>query len=254
MHRRSAGDPRSAWPAMLARNWLLRLARHHAEMLDDDVRLARTASRLRRHQKLRRLDLVAPGRSRHFGRRLESGAAGELRWGNIRDHFARLGARARIVVWWNGAALDRLLDEEHASLVERAIALQGRLGWRCAAEVTFSEYGERGSIDIFSAHDQPSAVLVNEVKSDWGSVEETLRRLDVKTRLAPLLAERKFGFRPTSVGRVLILPDTRTARRIAERHTATLATALPDRNREVRAWLRKPSGPLRGLWFVAGNR
>jgi hypothetical protein len=217
----------------------------------DDERLARIAAQLRRRQKLGRLDLVGAGRSRHFGRRLENGEADRLRWGDIRDHFAQLGARARIVVWWNGAALDRLLDQEHAALVEQVVVQERRWGWQCEAELTSSEYGERGSIDVFGALEAARAVVVNEVKSDWGSIEETLRRLDVKARLAPVLAERAFGFRATSVGRVLILPGSRTARRIADRHAATLATALPHRNREVKAWLRQPSGPLRGLWFLS---
>ncbi len=94
-------------------------------------------------------------------------------------------------------------------------------------------------------------MLVSEIKSDWGSMEETLRTLDVKARLAPLLAERTFGFRPTTVGRVLILPEERSVRRAGELHSATLAVALPDRKREVKAWLRQPSGPLRPRWFLS---
>ncbi len=43
-----------------------------------------------------------------------------------------------------GAALDRLLDQRHAGLVERSIVVQRSYGWRCETEVTFSEYGERG--------------------------------------------------------------------------------------------------------------
>jgi len=95
---------------------------------------------------------------------------------------------------------------------------------------------------------------VGEVKSDWGSQEATLRSLDVKARLAPTIAAKTLGFRPSIVGRLLILPDTASARRVAERHRVTLATVLPDRNRRIRAWLREPVGPLRGLWFLSDVR
>ncbi len=217
--------------------------------LDDD-RLAKASRALRRRQHLRQLDLVGPGRSRGFGRRLEAGRAGSLRLADIREHFVQLGATVRISAWWNGAALDRVLDERHAEVVEATVAALRRLGWQVEPEFTFSEWGERGSIDVFGAHPSTSSVFVGEAKSEWGSVEETLRVLNVKSRLAPGLAERRFGFEPRAVATVLVFPEDRTARRVAQRFAATLQTAFPARNREVKAWLRRPEGSLRGLWFL----
>lgn len=156
-----------------------------------------------------------------------------------------------MTVWWNGAAIDRLLDERHAGLIDELIAVLGEFGWSSRTETTYSEFGERGSLDVFAAKPATRAVLVGEVKSEWGSMEETLRMLDVKTRLAMKLAVATFGFEPAVVGRVLILPEESTARRIAAAHAATLEVALPDRNRRVRQWLRTPTGPLRGLWFLS---
>jgi hypothetical protein len=219
-------------------------------MHSDDGRLARASRLLRQRQQLRQPDLVIPGRSRHFTRRLEAGLAGELRLGDLREHFAVMGARLRVSVWWNGALLDRLLDEEHAGIVETAVGEVRRYSWFVDTEVTFSEFGERGSIDLFGRQEVKRAVLVGEVKSAWGSMEETLRSLDVKERLAPKICFQRWGWRPISVGKVLILPEERTARRVAQRHARTLGAALPARNRQVRAWLRRPDGPLRGLWFL----
>lgn len=162
-----------------------------------------------------------------------------------------MGAAVKVSVWWNGAALDRLLDQRHAALVERVIGVLNASGWKCLTEVTFSKWGERGSIDVFAAFEEARAVFVGEVKSEWGSIEETNRRLDVKARLAPTLTEETFGWRPRSVARVLVLPDEMTARRIAERHRDTLAVAYPARSREVRRWVRRPEGSLRGLWFLS---
>ena len=220
-------------------------------MPTEDERIARAARALRKKVGLTQLEAVEAGRSRHFVRRLEAGEAGELRLADIREHFAQFDARARMNVWWNGAAIDRLLDERHARLVNQSIDVLGQFGWSAQTEISFSEYGERGSLDVFAAKPSARAVLVGEVKSEWGSMEETLRMLDIKTRLATKLAVATFGFESVVVGRVLILPEESTARRIASRHAATLASALPDRNRRVRDWLRTPNGPLRGLWFLS---
>lgn len=220
-------------------------------MSRDDDRLARAARALRDKQGIRQRDLAQPGRSRHFVHRLEAGDVAGLRVGDIRDHLAQLGATLRITAWWNGASLDRLLDERHAAVVEATIAALRRYGWRTETEVTFSEWGERGSIDVLGAHDETSSIVVAEAKSEWGSLEETLRVLDVKARLATVIAERRFGLVPRRVAVLVVFPEDRTARRVAERYRATLSTAFPARNVAIRSWLRRPAGPLRGLWFLS---
>jgi hypothetical protein len=209
---------------------------------------------LRRVQQRRQADVILPCRSRRFVIRLENDEGGSLRLDDIRAHFSGLGAQVRVSVWWNGAALDRLLDERHAALVERALGVLRASAWRTETEVSFSRWGERGSIDILAGHDAARALFVGEVKSEWGSMEDTNRRLDVKVRLAPDLSVERFGWAPHVVARVLVLPDVMTARRIAAAHAVTIDSAYPARGREVRAWIRRPSGPLRGLWFLSEVR
>jgi len=75
--------------------------------------------------------------------------------------------------------------------------------------------------------------------------------LDVKARLAPTIVFKRQGWRPRVVARVLIVPRDMSIRRAIENHEATMRSSYPARSREVRAWLRKPSGPLRGIWFVS---
>lgn len=221
-------------------------------MRPDDQRLADASRALRRRQGIRQIDLAAvTRRSRRIVLRLEGGDAGTLRLNDLRDHFTRLGARVRLSVWWNGAALDHLLDERHAALVEASIAVLRANTWRTEAEVTFSEYGERGSIDVLAGHEATRSLFVGEIKTAWGSLEETNRRLDVKERLGPKFALERFGWRPAAVARVLILPDDRSLRRVVERHALTLESVYPARSRAVRAWVRRPAGPLRGMWFLA---
>ena len=182
---------------------------------------------------------------------IETGRASEVRLGRIRAVFGAVDGTARLSTWWHGAAADRLLDERHAGLVESALRVLRHRGWETAAEVSFSEFGERGSVDILAGYRPTLAVAVGEVKGSVGSMEEMHRLLDVKERLAPGLWRERFGWHPRIVGRVLILPEDRSIRRIVERHAATMATVYPARSREVRAWLQHPDRPLRGIWFLS---
>jgi len=169
----------------------------------------------------------------------------------VRRSFEVLGARLRVTAWWNGAAADRLLDERHAGLGERAIRFLRACHWLTLPEVTFSEFGERGSIDILGGHEPTRSVLVGEVKGSIGSIEETNRRLDVKERLAWKLGRERFGWKPATVSRVLILPEDSTVRRVVLRHAETMAAAYPARSREFRTWVRHPAGRIAALWFLS---
>jgi len=183
--------------------------------------------------------------------RIEAGGVGGVPLDRTRRIFAAAGGRAHLSTWWNGAAADRILDERHAALVERAVGVFQRRGWTTAVEVSFSEYGERGSVDVLAADQRHLAVAVGEIKSDLGSLEETNRRLDVKGRLAPIIAQRQFGWRPQIVGKILILPEASSIRRIVAAHTLTMASAYPTQGRAVRRWLREPSRSMSGLWFLS---
>jgi hypothetical protein len=185
---------------------------------------------------------------------IEAGRAGSVPVDRLRRVFAAMDARVRVTAWWNGAAADRLLDERHAALVERALAVMRMRGWQTAVEVTFSEWGERGSIDILGGHRASRALAVCEVKTVLGSIEETNRMLDIKERFAPRLATTRFGWTPESIGRLLILPADSTVRRTIARHALTMESVYPARSRQVRAWLRRPEGSLSGLWFLSEVR
>ena len=180
----------------------------------EDDRLARSSRALRRELGLTQEDLLKRGRPVRLTHALESGRAGSMRLGDIRDHFAALGATVRIATWWNGGALDRLVDSRHAAVVEILVRNLDAMRWQVRTEVSFSFYGERGSIDIFAAREDLGAVFLGEAKSEWGSIEETLRVNDVKTRLAKEVSEKTFGFRPTHVGSALVFPDDMTLRRV----------------------------------------
>jgi hypothetical protein len=196
---------------------------------------------------LRQVDLATP---RWIAQEIEAGRASRLPVNYLRSHFAKLGAKAQFTIWWNGAALDHLLDQRHADIVEATGRTLTKYGFTLRPEYSFNEYGERGSIDLFAGHERSRSVFVGEAKSEWGSLEETLRRQDAKVRLAPKLAQEAFGWYPQFLASVFILPEDMTNRRVAQRYAAALG-GYPARGREIRAWLRRPDGPLAGIWFLS---
>jgi hypothetical protein len=198
--------------------------------------------------------LVAPGRSIHFVRALEAGQAGHLSIDAVRAHFAQLGASVRITTWWNGAQLDRLIDSRHAAVVEALVSILRAYDFATSTEVTYSEWGERGSIDVFGYNKIHNAAVIGEAKSEWGSIEETLRALSVKTRLAPAICRRTVGATPAAIATLLVFPEDSTSRRVARQVAETLDSALPAAGRQIRTWLRQPSGPLKGIWFLSNVR
>jgi hypothetical protein len=168
----------------------------------------------------------------------------------LRKLFAPLDASAAIDVRWRGAALDRLLDEAHAALVGAVAGRLRRLGWLVELEVTYSVFGERGSIDIVAFKPNDGALLVVEAKTDLPSVEATLRKLDEKVRLAPRVVGERFKWRARTVSRLIIMPESKTLRRRVERHNALFQRAVPARNVAVRRWVAAPTSELRGIWFL----
>ena len=120
--------------------------------------------------------------------------------------------------------------------------------------MTFSQFGERGSIDLLAVDHARRIVAVLEVKSAIASIEDTHRRHDVKVRLARGIVRERFGWEPAHVGRILVVPEDRSIRRSIERHGSTFAASYPARNREVRRWLRTSHGSIAGLWFVTVKR
>jgi len=116
--------------------------------------------------------------------------------------------------------------------------------------VSFSIWGERGSIDVLAQHPATGSLLVVEVKSVVPDSQELLHRLDQKARLAPKIAG-EHGWQVRMVSRVLVIGATAISRRRIARLATTDDAALPDRGRAVRQWLGQPAAPLRGLLFVA---
>ena len=182
--------------------------------------------------------------------RIEHGHADRVAVHTLVRLAAALDARIDMRLLWQGEGLDRLLDARHARLVDLVLGILTSNSWEVATEVSFSVYGERGSIDILAFHPSTGSLLVIEIKSVVPDIQSMLAGIDRKGRLAGDIA-RERGWSVTSVSRLLILPNDRTARRRVDEHAATFRTALPARTREVRTWLTRPDGALKGVMFVS---
>ena len=159
------------------------------------------------------------------------------------------GARIRVTLLWQGEELDRLLDGDHARLVDWIVARLREAGWVVVPEATFAIRGERGSIDVLAWHPPSGRVLVVEVKSVVPDVQATLSGIDRKARLAPTVS-RERGWTVRDVSRVLVLPADRTARRRVDLFAATFDQAFPARTVELRCWVEHPDRAIAGVWFV----
>jgi transcriptional regulator with XRE-family HTH domain len=182
--------------------------------------------------------------------RIERGRADRVTLHTLHRVAATLDARIDVRLLWHGEGLDRLLDARHASLVERMIATLDAAGWDTAAEVTFDIRGQRGSIDVLAFHRPASSLLVVEVKSVVPDIQSMLAAIDRKARLADGIGRAR-GWPSTTVSRVLVLPDDRTARRRLDSHAATFRSTFPARTVEVRRWIRSPVGTVSGVLFVS---
>jgi transcriptional regulator with XRE-family HTH domain len=221
----------------------------------DTIRFGRAARALRIHRGWRQADLARQaGVSQSLVSRVERGHADTMTVQTLEALLQRLGARLIVRFDWNGEAIDRLLDADHARLVESVVGRLQAQGWDAMPEVTFAIGGERGSIDVLGWHESTRTALVVEVKSVVPDVQAMLMALDRKTRLGAAIA-REQSRQAQRIGRLLVIGESRTSRRRVEAHAATFAARFPDRIAAIRRFLSTPERhePIRGLWFLSAS-
>jgi transcriptional regulator with XRE-family HTH domain len=209
---------------------------------------------LRRRRGWRQRDLADRARvSPSAVSRVERGWFDQSSLRTVRAIFSAVEARLILTPRWHGAELERLLDEDHAVVVLHITRRLEALGWTVVLEVTYSEFGERGSIDVLGLKPSSHAIVVVEVKTDVASAEALGRKLDEKARLAPGIVKARFGWRPTTIGRLIVMPETMRLRRLVARHTV-IGRMFPVDAAAARRWLREPAGAFAGLWFLSDSR
>ena len=100
--------------------------------------------------------------------------------------------------------------------------------WEVATEVSFNEYGERGSIDVRPSTRTRASFSSRRSSRRSGTPQELQSTLDRKVRLAPTIS-RSRGWRGEAVATLLVVVDSRTNRATIARLSATFAGAFPSR-------------------------
>lgn len=219
-----------------------------------NVPRALKALRLRRHWRQEDLGRRA-GLSRDVVHRAEAGELQGITLGSLARLTEALDAQLVVEIRWRGAELDRLIDADHASIVSAGARRLEQLGWIVRTEISFNHFGDRGRCDLVGWHPGTRSIVIVEVKSRIGDLQETLGRLDVKARLGSVIAEQLGWARPSAVVAALVLDEQATNRRVLRRHEAQFRR-FGLRGRVALAWLRRPrpaAGTSGLLWFESSH-
>lgn len=204
--------------------------------------------------RLRQVDVAARADvSQRTVSEIELGRFEHVGLDHVRDVAKVLDIRVRLDVWWRSGRIDRLLDHEHARLVELTVRALRAAGWEIRVEQTYNEFGERGSVDILAWHPVRAALAIIEVKTRIDDLQDALATFGRKVRLLPRIVARDLGWHPAAVGRILVLRDTASNRALVDEHAATFASIWPARSAATTAWLRDPTGDFGGVRFVAST-
>lgn len=219
----------------------------------DDRTVGLVLRALRRRRGWRQSDLAArAGCSQALVSLIERGHVAQSSLETVRHVFQALDARVQLAPTWRGAELERLLDSEHAAVSGVFAGKLERARWTPMLEVTYSEFGERGSIDVLGLRADVRAAVVGEVKTDVASSEAVARKLDEKGRLVGRVVRRLEGWTPEVVALLLVLPESPRLRRLVT-ESPILSRLYPVDARRTRAWLREPAGSLRASWFLSDS-
>jgi transcriptional regulator with XRE-family HTH domain len=213
------------------------------------VRLARIRRALRQSDVAERADI-----SRTTVSRVERGHFGQVPIDKVRALAGVLEIRVELSARARAVDLDRVVNLRHSTMAEYVIGwLSGFPDWLVRPEVSFSEYGEYGVIDLLCWHAVSGSLLVIELKTELVDFGAMLGKLDIKRRLARNPA-RRLGWQPASVSTCLLVAESTTNRRRADGHEALLRAALPNTGIELARWLRRPQGVVQALRFVSDVR
>lgn len=217
----------------------------------EDQRLGSAVRAIRVRRGWRQVDAsAAAGISRGAAMRIEAGDLEAVAFADVRRYARALGARFEGLLRWRGADLDRLLNRGHAQLHEATARWLGDIGgWFSLPEISFSHRGDRGVIDIVAWHAASRTLLVIELKTRIADVNDLMSTMDIRRRVAPIIA-REHGWEPRAVGIWVLVAPARTNSRTVADHAMVLRAKFPADGRSMRRWLAVPVGDIAALSFV----
>jgi transcriptional regulator with XRE-family HTH domain len=214
----------------------------------DDMRVGAAFRAVRLRRRWRQEDVAVRARvARSLVSDVERGHFERMPLKRLRAVAAALDIRIDLIVRWRGGELARLLNARHSALNESvARHLECLPAWRFAPEVSFSIYGERGTIDILAYHAESGALLLVELKTEIVDVNDLVGTLDRKAPLARRVAAER-GWHARSVSRWVIVSRDRTNQRRLDAHRSMLRAAFPADGHAMRSWLSRPAGSISAL-------
>jgi transcriptional regulator with XRE-family HTH domain len=216
----------------------------------DRVKIGNTFRAIRVELRLRQADVAArAGVSQQIVSAVERGMIGPMPTAKLDRVASALQADLDLTLRWRGPKLARLLDRRHSALQNAVVAELTAAGWQTSAEESFNHFGDRGSVDVLGWLPGARALLIVEIKTEIVDLQDMLHAIDVKERVVPGHVRRSRKWQPLATATVVVLPGTSTHRRAAATHAALLSASLPARTDQIRDWIRRPIGDLRGLWF-----
>jgi len=221
-----------------ATNWLVSGACHDGGV--NLIPIGRLLRMLRIRRGWRQSDVGVRARlSASAVGRHENGRIGSLP--SVEKHAAVFGLRLDVRLLGRAGALVRLGDEEHAAIVEAVASWFRAAGFETETEASFSEWGERGRIDLVAFDPATGTLVIVEVKTQLVDLQDLFGSLNIKERLAGTVAERR-GWRVLRQLSLLAAADTSANREIVRMHPTLFAGFA--RRRLTRSVLESASGRL----------
>jgi transcriptional regulator with XRE-family HTH domain len=234
----------------------------------DDRRVGRIFREVRVRRAWRQSDLAeSAGVSQSVISLIERGRLEDVSLARIRKVGAVLDISVSLEAWWRSGNFDRLIDRGHAALVEHVVGILRSAGWTTRVEVTFNDYGDRGSADIVAWHPTERILLIVEVKTMIGDVQATASSFERKVRVLPKVLQAEEGWDPVSVARLLVMADTHANRDVVRAHSELFGSIWPARTSVMRRWISSPAAHTQprtdgaqvrrgfgGIWFLATDQ
>lgn len=191
------------------------------------IAIARLLRAVRLRRDWRQADVAARARMSAAGiGRHENGRFGSLR--SLEQHASALGLRVEVRLTGRGGELAKLRDEEHAAIVEFFAGWFRDAGFTTEVEASFSQWGERGRVDLL-AHDPVTALLVIvEIKTQLVDLQDLMGALNVKERLAPTVARTR-GWAVRRQLTLLGVASTHANRGLTRTHRSLFGAFAPRR-------------------------